>query len=67
MENAAVKTSGTYSNPLGEINLNWNEAAMNASMESVLTGYGDPRLPKFSSPAAATWSLPAMRATGRSS
>lgn len=50
MENAAVKTSGTYSNPLGEINLNWNEAAMNASMESVLTGYGDPRLPKFFKP-----------------
>ena len=63
MENAAVKTSGTYSNPLGEINLNWNEAAMNASMESVLTGYGDPRLEKFFKP----WSLPAMRATGRSS
>ena len=50
MENAAVKTSGTYSNPLGEINLNWNEAAMNASMESVLTGYGDPRLEKFFKP-----------------
>ena len=50
MENAAVKTSGTYSNPLGEINLNWNEAALNASMESVLTGYGDPRLPKFFKP-----------------
>ena len=50
MENAAVKTSGTYSNPLGEINLNWNEAALNASMESVLTGYGDPRLEKFFKP-----------------
>lgn len=63
MENAAVKTSGTYSNPLGEINLNWNEAAMNASMESVLTGYGIRGWRSFSSPAAATWSLPAMRAT----
>lgn len=46
-DNAAVATSGTYSNPLGEINRNWNEAAMNASMESILTGYGDPRIEKF--------------------
>lgn len=50
--NAAVATGGIYSNPLGEINLNWNEAAMNASMESILAGYADPRLPKFFRPCA---------------
>lgn len=49
--NAAVKTSGIYSNPLGAINRSWNEAVMNASMESVLTGFGDPRIAKFSNPA----------------
>lgn len=48
--NAAVKASGVYSNPLGEINRNWNEAAMNASMESILTGYGDPRCAKYFEP-----------------
>lgn len=45
-ENAAVSTAGVYINPLGEINRNWNEAAMNAVMESILTGYGDPRIGK---------------------
>lgn len=48
--NAAVKTSGIYSNPLGAINRSWNEAVMNASMESVLTGFGDPRIAKFFEP-----------------
>ena len=51
--NAAVAASGVYSNPLGEINRNWNEAVMNASMESILTGYGDPRLAKFFEPCRA--------------
>ena len=50
--NAAVKTSGIYSNPLGAINRSWNEAGMNASMESVLTGFGDPRIAKFFEPCA---------------
>ena len=50
--NAAVKTSGIYSNPLGAINRSWNEAVMNASMESVLTGFGDPRIAKFFEPCA---------------
>ena len=48
--NAAVSTSGTYTNPLGEINRNWNEAVMNASMESIRVGYGDPRLEKYFEP-----------------
>lgn len=48
--NAAVSTSGTYTNPLGEINRNWNEAVMNASMESIMVGYGDPRLEKYFEP-----------------
>ena len=50
--NAAVETSGIYSNPLGAINRSWNEAVMNASMESVLTGFGDPRIAKFFEPCA---------------
>ena len=50
--NAAVKTSGIYSNPLGAINRSWNEVVMNASMESVLTGFGDPRIAKFFEPCA---------------
>ncbi len=56
--NAAVKTSGTYVNPLGEINRNWNEAVMNASMESILKGYGDPRLGRFFEPCRADLVLP---------
>jgi hypothetical protein len=40
---AAVSTTGTYSNPLGEINRVWGEVQMNASMESILDGYADPR------------------------
>lgn len=44
----AVRTEDTgYSNPLGEVNKGWQEVFMNASMESFLVGYGDPRLPKF--------------------
>ncbi len=48
----AVSTAGTgYTNPLGEINKAWGEAFMNANMESILTGYEDPRLSKFFEPA----------------
>ena len=44
----AVTTVGSgYNNPLGEINKAWNEAYINASMESFLVGYNDPRLPKY--------------------
>ncbi|MDR1200391.1 MAG: SusD/RagB family nutrient-binding outer membrane lipoprotein, partial [Tannerellaceae bacterium] len=48
----AVSTVNTgYSNPLGEINQAWREASMNANMESILTGYADPRLSKYFQPA----------------
>lgn len=45
-------------NPLGEINRNWNEAAMNASMESIMGGYGDPRLGKFFEPCKSDLVIP---------
>ena len=46
-EKVAVSTKSGYINPLGELNLVWNETYMNASMESILTGYGDPRLKAY--------------------
>lgn len=49
-EVVAVKSSGGYTNPLGEINLNWEEVYMNASMESILNGYHDPRREAFFKP-----------------
>ena len=42
-ELVAVSTASGYTNPLGEINLVWNEAYMSAPMESILNGYEDPR------------------------
>lgn len=42
-EKVAVSTLSGYTNPLGEINLVWNEAFMSAPMESILNGYEDPR------------------------
>ncbi|MDR1201075.1 MAG: SusD/RagB family nutrient-binding outer membrane lipoprotein [Tannerellaceae bacterium] len=48
----AVSSVNTgYSNPLGEINQAWREASMNANMESILTGYNDPRISKYFEPA----------------
>lgn len=48
----AVSALGTgYSNPLGEINKAWGEVFLNANMESILTGYDDPRLPLYFEPA----------------
>lgn len=48
----AVSTAGTgYSNPLGEINKAWGEVILNANMESILTGYQDPRLSRYFEPA----------------
>ncbi|RHJ85366.1 SusD/RagB family nutrient-binding outer membrane lipoprotein [Parabacteroides sp. AM08-6] len=38
-----VSTRNGYQNPLGEINRVWGEVYMNASMESILNGYQDPR------------------------
>jgi len=44
----SVSTLGSgYNNPLGEINKAWSEAFLNASMESILVGFKDPRLPKY--------------------
>ncbi|MDL2265349.1 SusD/RagB family nutrient-binding outer membrane lipoprotein [Parabacteroides sp. OttesenSCG-928-G21] len=51
-EMVAVSTKKGYSNPLGEINIVWNEAQMNASMESILNGYEDPRSSLFFEPCA---------------
>lgn len=49
-EIAAISTRNGYSNPLGEINRVWNESQMNASMESILNGYEDPRRHLFFEP-----------------
>ncbi len=46
-EIAIVSTRKGYLNPLGEINRVWNEVQMNASMESILNGYEDPRRSLF--------------------
>jgi len=42
-ELVAVSTQKGYSNPLGELNLVWNETYMSAPMESIMNGYEDPR------------------------
>ncbi|MCP9610717.1 SusD/RagB family nutrient-binding outer membrane lipoprotein [Coprobacter tertius] len=46
----AVSTNSGYLNPLGEINRTWDEVYMNASMESILNGYEDPRRNLFFEP-----------------
>ncbi|MCD8269685.1 MAG: SusD/RagB family nutrient-binding outer membrane lipoprotein [Parabacteroides sp.] len=48
---AVNATTSGYSNPLGEVNKGWGEVFMNASMESFLVGYDDPRLSKYYLPA----------------
>lgn len=40
-ELASVSTGSGYSNPLGELNRVWNETYMNASIESIMNGYGE--------------------------
>jgi len=53
-DNANIKpTPPTYLNPLGVIS-EWGEFRMSASMESVLKGYQDPRLPMYFAPAKNT-------------
>ena len=42
-EPVAASTQGGYTNPLGELNLVWNETFMSAPMESIMNGYDDPR------------------------
>lgn len=49
-EGAKVSTRQGYTNPLGEINRVWGEAYMNASMESILNGFDDPRRDMFFEP-----------------
>lgn len=49
-ERVAVSTHSGYTNPLGELNLVWNETYMSAPMESILTGYEDPRLQVYFAP-----------------
>lgn len=56
--NAVVAVSDTYLNPLGAINRSWKEAVMNASMESILGGFGDPRIGRFFEPCRADVTLP---------
>lgn len=53
-DNAFIKTSPpNYLNPLGVIS-EWGEFRMSASMESILKGYNDPRMPKYFEPAKST-------------
>ena len=46
-EPVAVSTKKGYTNPLGELNLVWNETYMSAPMESIMNGYEDPRRTVF--------------------
>lgn len=43
-ERVAVSAKSGYTNPLGELNLVWDETYMGAAMESILKGYDDPRM-----------------------
>lgn len=59
-QKAVVSTKNGYLNPLGEINRVWNEVQMNASIESILKGYNDPRMELFFEPCQddAVWKDP---------
>ncbi|QNK62435.1 SusD/RagB family nutrient-binding outer membrane lipoprotein [Pedobacter sp. PAMC26386] len=47
-DNMAVKVLGTgFSNPLVFISKDWGDTRMGAAIESYLSGYADPRLPKY--------------------
>ena len=60
-DNAFMKTSPpTYLNPIGVIS-DWGEFRMSASMESLLKGYADPRMPKYFEPAVATGQFKGIR------
>lgn len=45
-----VPTDGTFSNPLWFISKNWADTRMNASLQSYMTGYNDPRISKYMEP-----------------
>src|SRR6266498_4495427 len=58
---AFMKTSPpNYLNPIGVIS-DWGEFRMSASMESLLKGYADPRLPKYFEPAVNTGQFDGIR------
>jgi len=60
-DNAFMKTSPpNYLNPIGVIS-DWGEFRMSASMESLLKGYADPRLPKYFEPAVNTGQFDGIR------
>ena len=49
-DNAFVKVDDINRNPLETIT-DWGEFRMSATMESILEGYGDPRMPEYFAPA----------------
>ncbi len=49
-DNAFVTVDDTNRNPLETIT-DWGEFRMSATMESILEGYGDPRMPEYFAPA----------------
>lgn len=49
-DRVAVSTESGYTNPLGELNMVWNETYMSAAMESILKGYDDPRMKVYFKP-----------------
>lgn len=60
-DNANIRpTPPNYLNPLGVIS-EWGEFRMSASMESVLKGYADPRLPMYFAPAKNTGEYKGIR------
>ena len=60
-DNAFMKPSPpNYLNPLGVIS-EWGEFRMSASMESVMKGYNDPRVPKYWEPAKNTGEFKGIR------
>lgn len=50
-QNAFVSVDDVNRNPLETIT-DWGEFRMSATMESILEGYGDPRMPEYFAPAA---------------
>ena len=59
-DNAILKTTPASINPLPQM-LPWNEFRMSATMESILKGFEDPRLPAYWSPAVNTGEFTGMR------
>lgn len=49
-DNAFISVDDTNRNPLETIT-DWGEFRMSATMESILEGYGDPRMPEYFAPA----------------